>query len=307
MLTSSLDTTAADWATRVAAFGQVEHVLPHLVVGGAYFAGPYGVHVGRAGSAGQLQGLASGELLAASDIAVSVPDETRATAVDDWLAAALQRATARAKGAGKNTLLASYDKALDRARNVRAMADDLDFTGSPSFTSELEIAVRALELGVSRCVSVAHPDRESQMGYDWHAINDQMSSPLFESLFADLDNLMDMLTTTIGPSGAPLADETVIVVLSEMARSPLYNGSNGRDHWPCTSAMIIGSGVNGGRMYGEWDEQMYGKPVDLATGDADQDGTWLAPEHLGATLLALADVDPAEAGLTVGPISGLLA
>jgi uncharacterized protein (DUF1501 family) len=307
MLTSSLDTSAADWATRIAAYSKADHVLPHLVIGGAYFAGPYGVHVGRSGSAGQLQGLASGEILTYSDMPVALPTLDRANGVDVWLAEASTRAAARATGTGRKALLGAYDKALERSRSVREMANDLDFTGNESFTSQLEIAVRALELGVSRCVTVAHPQRDAQMSYDSHAINDLTTSVLLESLFSELDRLMDMLATTTSPSGAPLADETVVVVMSEMARSPTYNGSDGRDHWPCTSAMILGSGVNGGRMYGGWNEEMYGQQIDLSSGDVAEGGEWLAPEHLGATLLALADVDPADTGVVVDPIAGMLA
>ena len=307
MFTSGLDATYACWATRIAARSQASPVLPHLVVGGAYFAGAYGVNVGRVGSSGQLQGLANGEILAMSDQLVSVPDVDRGSAVDDWLAASASRAAERATGDGRKNLLSAYGQALERSRRVKDMADQLDFSGTDEFASELDIAVRALELGVARCVSVAHPTRDDQMAYDSHAINDRTTSPLFESMFQELTRLMETLAATESPSGASLADETVIVVLSEMARTPTYNQSDGRDHWPCTSAMIIGPGVAGGRSYGEWDEEMYGQPVDLASGDSDDAGEYLGPEHLGATLLALAGVDEADMDLPAGPIRGLLA
>ncbi len=226
-LTSSLDATQADWATRIGAFSTSDSVTPHLVVGGCYYAGRYGVHVGRGSTSGQLQ-------------------------------------------------------ALDE---------------------QIDVAIMALENGVARCVTVG----DSLLDYDSHAVNDELQSPLFNSLFLSLETLMDRLAAATSPSGASLADETVVVVLSEMARSPTYNGSNGRDHWPCTSVMIVGSGVAGGRVYGGWDSLMYGQPVDLASGDIAEGGTWLAPEHVGATLLALADVDPADTGLSVGPIGAVLA
>ena len=306
-LTSSLDAAQADWATRIGAFSTSDPVIPHFVVGGSYFAGRYGVHVGRGGTSGQLQALASGELLAKSDIAVAAPSAARAAAVDAWLAGAADRAAERASGAESQRVAAAWQRAVERSERLKGMADLLDFSGGPTLDEQLDVAIMALEQGVARCVTVAHPARDSLMDYDSHAVNDQFQSPLFDSLFRSLDGLMDRLALAASPSGASLAEETVVVVLSEMARSPTYNGSNGRDHWPCTSVMIVGSGVAGGRVFGGWDSSMYGQQVDLATGDATEGGTWLGPEHIGATLLALADVDPADTGLTVGPIGAVLA
>jgi uncharacterized protein (DUF1501 family) len=306
-LTSSLDATQADWATRIGAFSASDPVIPHFVVGGSYFAGRYGVHVGRGGTSGQLQALASGELLLQSDVSVRAPSVARAAAVDSWLAAAASRATDRARGAESRRVAEAWERALERSERLKLMADQLDFSGGPTLDEQLDVAIMALEQGVARCVTVAHPSRDSMMNYDSHAVNDQFQSPLFDSLFTSLDTLMDRLATTTSPSGASLAEETVIVVLSEMSRSPTYNGSNGRDHWPCTSVMLLGSGVAGGRMYGAWESGMYGQPVDLASGEPSESGTWLGPEHVGATLLALADVDPGDTGLTVGPIGAVLA
>jgi uncharacterized protein (DUF1501 family) len=306
-LTSSLDATEADWATRIGAFSSSDPVIPHFVVGGSYFAGRYGVHVGRGGTSGQLQALASGDLLVQSDIPVKAPSAARSAAVDAWLAGAASRATDRARGAESRRVAEAWERALERSERLKDMADQLDFSGGPTLDEQLDVGVMALKQGVARCITVAHPSRDSMMNYDSHAVNDQFQSPLFDSLFTSLDTLMDRLATATSPSGASLAEETVVVVLSEMARSPNYNGSNGRDHWPCTSVMVVGSGVAGGRMYGGWDSGMYGQPVDLASGEPHEGGTWLGPEHVGATLLALADVDPGDTGLTVGPIGAVLA
>jgi len=83
-------------------------------------------------------------------------------------------------------------------------------------------------------------------------------------------------------------------VLSEMGRHPQINDSGGRDHWTYTSAMLLGAGVRGGQVIGELDEDFQGRPVDLVTGEARDDGTGLVPGHLGATLLALGGVDPGD-------------
>ena len=50
-----------------------------------------------------------------------------------------------------------------------------------------------------------------------------------------------------------------------------------------------------------------GQRVDLASGDITGSGTALLPEHLGATLLALGDVDPADYISNPQPIAAAMA
>ncbi len=53
-----------------------------------------------------------------------------------------------------------------------------------------------------------------------------------------------------------LLDETLVVVMSEMGRTPRINGSGGRDHWTyCYSMFFAGGGIRGGSVYGESDAQ----------------------------------------------------
>ena len=106
--------------------------------------------------------------------------------------------------------------------------------------------------------------------------------------------------------GSPLADQVTIVVLSEMGRHPRYNVWGGKDHWTFTSAMLIGAGVRGGQVVGAMDDDFRGLPIELDTGEVREDGTRLLPEHLGATLMALADVDPGDHGEAL-PIGALMA
>src|SRR5207248_7048133 len=51
-----------------------------------------------------------------------------------------------------------------------------------------------------------------------------------------------------------LLDETLVVVMSEMGRTPRVNGSAGRDHWTfCYSVVLAGGGIRGGQVYGSSD------------------------------------------------------
>jgi uncharacterized protein (DUF1501 family) len=89
-----------------------------------------------------------------------------------------------------------------------------------------------------------------------------------------------------------LLDETVVLVGSEMSRSPVLNAALGKDHWPYTSAVLLGGGLVGGRTIGATNDQFVGMPVDLATGAPTASGDRLTSARLVAGLLAGFDVDP---------------
>ena len=63
-------------------------------------------------------------------------------------------------------------------------------------------------------------------------------------------------------------------------------------HWTFTSAMLVGAGVQGGQTVGALSDQSRGLPIDLETGSAMDGGVSLTASNLGATLLAMGDVDP---------------
>ena len=53
-----------------------------------------------------------------------------------------------------------------------------------------------------------------------------------------------------------LLDETLVVVMSEMGRTPRINGNTGRDHWTyCYGMWFAGAGIRGGTVVGESDGQ----------------------------------------------------
>jgi uncharacterized protein (DUF1501 family) len=66
-----------------------------------------------------------------------------------------------------------------------------------------------------------------------------------------------------------LLDETLVVVMSEMGRTPRINGNGGRDHWTfCYSVIFAGAGIRGGSVYGASDAQAaYVKDKPVSTGD----------------------------------------
>ena len=234
-----------------------------------------------------------GESLPSRPLSVS----TRAR-VDALVADAAAR-----RAAGGEALATDLQDSLGRATTLRARAGEFDLGGFSDFPGQLEVAVQALSLGLSRCVTVSSGDYK--LYWDSHASNDAIQSPAFERLFAGLSGLMTLLAATASPGGGVLLDDTVVVVLSEMGRTPQYNASDGRDHWPYTSALLIGGGVVGGQAVSGYDDGLHGLGYDPDTGLTLEDDSPVTPEHLGATLLELAGEDGAAA-LGVSPLRVLL-
>jgi uncharacterized protein (DUF1501 family) len=117
---------------------------------------------------------------------------------------------------------------------------------------------------------------------------------------------MESLEQRVGPTGQALSEEVCVVVFSEMGRHPKLNSTRGKDHWTFTSAMLCGSGVDGGRVIGGYDDQFYGQSIDLASGELFGSGSKLSDKHFGATLLAMAGVDWQEFSGGMAPITGII-
>lgn len=300
MMTGTTSDQNPDWAAAIAAAGE-GYALPELVLSGPSFPGDLGVAVARAGESGQLASLLDGTAVGwGQSRAVGLP-LAQQDRVDAFLEARLAARTGRS--ARETELLAAARQSLAQSREVRAQADLIAIEESFDTLSSLLAASDLFAAGISRCAMV---QASGAFSWDTHADNDNAQSPLWEELFASLGALFQRLSTAPGRNAATQLEETVVVVLSEMGRTPNLNGGDGKDHWPYTSAMVIGPGLVGDRVIGGFDSQYYGRNVDPASGEIDDDGQILSAEAVGATLLALADVDPADFVMGVEPITAAL-
>lgn len=296
---------APDWATVLAAAAADRYTLPHLVLGGPSLTGELGTAAARTGSNGQLEGLLSGDLLDLSDAPVQARLPRQAEdLVDRYLARRASARAAASRSAVDAQLSGAFADALDGALGLKDYRYVMDFTGGQGLAAQAEVAVDALAFGLSRCVSLGFSG--DGLGWDSHADNDATQSTLFEGLFSGLGRLFTLLKTTPGESALTLADETVVVVLSEMGRTPRLNATLGKDHWPYTSVLLSGPGLTTGRVIGGFDDQYSGLPVDPGTAETVGDGPILSIESLGAGLLELAGVDPAAWVSGAQPLSGML-
>lgn len=297
-MTGTTSGLTPDWPSILAAHNADRYVLPQVVMGGPSFPGELGGGVSRTGANGQLEALISGQSRTWSDLPTAGPSHPAEALLDRYLA---RRAAARATwNQGRD---ASFASAVSHMRALKDLRYIMDFTGGADLASQAEVACDALELGISRCVTLAG---EASFAWDTHSNNDTDQSPLWENLFSGLGQLMTRLDNTAGPAGGTLAEQTVVVVLSEMGRTPSLNSFNGKDHWPYTSTLLIGPGLTGSRSIGDFDANFYGKNVDASSGELSESGTVLSAESLGATLLAMADIDPAEYVSGVAPLDGIL-
>ncbi len=290
VLTGSPSETTPDMGA-IAAFERGRELpVPYLALGGQARSGPYAAVTGRTGTTNQLAALvdptaaypsANGGLFPETGLVAS--DEERAR-VRQYLDASTARlaATRGANGYNKKRI-DDFSASLDRADRLRAFARE-NGAGDRDYTLDLGVqiplAVRALEQGLS-CAALMQTN-----DWDTHQGNERQST-LHENMFGALGVLIETLESRA------LLDETLVLVLSEMGRTPKLNGDAGKDHWPVTSAMLLGAGVRGGQVLGGTDDELGALALDLSTGTPSSGGEQVQASHLVAGVLETLGVDPA--------------
>ncbi|MFP6700991.1 MAG: DUF1501 domain-containing protein [Planctomycetaceae bacterium] len=178
--------------------------------------------------------------------------------------------------------------------------------GEHLFGSCLLAARRLVESG-TRFVGLTF---ESQLNgkqgagqWDTHGNNFRL---LKNFLLPTLDQCYSALVEDLSSRG--MLDDTLVVLMGEMGRTPKVNKSAGRDHWTqCGFIVYTGAGVRRATIFGRSDKQA-GWPVDYPVSSAD---------HV-ATMYKLVGVDPRmaifdrtgrehRAALDGEPIDGVIA
>jgi uncharacterized protein DUF1501 len=154
-------------------------------------------------------------------------------------------------------------EAFDIGREDEKMRDRY---GRTLFGSATLLARRLVERGV-RFVNVSYDNfskrfEVSKAGWDTHQRNFPM---LKETLLPTFDQTYSALISDLDERG--LLDETLVVTMGEMGRTPKINADGGRDHWTfCYSVLLAGAGIRGGMIHGASDEQaafIKDKPVHI--------------------------------------------
>ncbi|MGB0647481.1 MAG: DUF1501 domain-containing protein [Bradymonadia bacterium] len=285
--TGSTRGNTPDWPSLVAQGGQLDYSLPSLVLSGPSFPGQLEVLASRGGD--QLQAL----------VRYGFPDELDGdqgqlpllspfgARLNRFVRKRADQVKRRSGSELKQRLSQDVESSIRRLEELQHVEGDIDLA-SAEFSQQIDSAITALSLGLSRSVTLS-TDGE----WDTHEDNAEQT-PLFNDLFTQLSRLMRALETTRGQSGRMLIEETTVVVYSEMGRTPLYNETGGRDHWPYTSVMLMGAGIEGGKTVGGYDDQFTGVGFDPVTGAPSATDLGVPAADLGATLVHMAGLDSAQ-------------
>jgi hypothetical protein len=288
VMTGTSSSSFSDWPTLIAASARNDYPMPHVVFGGPAYPGTRGETVVRAGG-GALLSLLNGSIVGRSDRPAPVPESAADRIADAYVYERVSRyAAARMDGLGGARAKSLQDN-LERAMELegRRFEAGLDDLGSGMKAQGLQ-AVELMRLGLCRTAMIG-----IEGGWDTHS-NNLIQGDQNEELFATLDAVMEKMATTPGTASPYLIDEVVIVCLSEFGRTPKFNGGNGKDHWPYSSALVVGAGVKGNQRVGYTDDSLVSQPINLATGQPDSGGDIPAAENLGVALLRLASLDPEQ-------------
>ena len=131
--------------------------------------------------------------------------------------------------------------AFDIARESPA---DRDRYGRHAFGQSALLARRMVEAGV-RLVHVnwvRHDNGKGGSGYDTHGDHLSLTK---DSLLPPTDAAFSSLVEDLDARG--LLDETLVVMMGEFGRTPRFNSTAGRDHWPYCFSVVMGRRRDQGR------------------------------------------------------------
>lgn len=144
---------------------------------------------------------------------------------------------------------------------------------------QAEIALASFKAGV--CVSA----NLSIGQFDSHANNDKDQMKLIPELLAGVAYLIRRA------GELKIREQLVVIIQSEMGRTPNYNAGNGKDHWSIGSAMFLGRGIRGNRVLGATDGQQFAVAFDPAKlVVSPETGIRIRPEHLHQALREFAGI-----------------
>jgi hypothetical protein len=160
--------------------------------------------------------------------------------------------------------------AFDLGREPRKVRDAY---GPDPFARNCLLARRLVEAGVPLTTLYSIGNRD----WDTHGGNFR---DLKNTLAPQMDGGFAALLADLEARG--LLDETLVVWMGDMGRTPKVNKDAGRDHWSfCYSVVLAGAGIRGGQVYGSSDR-----------GAAYPSTNPVSPADLAATIFHCLGIDP---------------
>ncbi len=144
---------------------------------------------------------------------------------------------------------------------------------------QADIALAGFKAGV--CISA----NLSIGQFDSHNKNDLDQMKLIPEFLAGIDYLLRKADEL------QIRDRMVLIIQSEMGRTPNYNNGEGKDHWSIGSIMFLGPGISGNRVLGATDETQQLVPIHPQTLAIDKvNGIRVRPEHVHECLREYAGI-----------------
>lgn len=171
------------------------------------------------------------------------------------------------------------------SNELRRLTEFLPETFSDNRIGEQgQLALAAFKAGV--CVSA----NLSIGGFDTHGNHDAGHFPRLQELTEGIDVIWEE-AERMG-----VADRVFVAVGSDFGRTPGYNEGQGKDHWPITSMMFMGSGVPGNTVIGQSTDrhQAVGMNLDTLQVDNSPEAPHIEPGHICQAIRQLAGVDQSE-------------
>jgi hypothetical protein len=160
--------------------------------------------------------------------------------------------------------------AFDLAKEPQKVRDRF---GPTPFAQNCLLARRLVEAGVPMVTLYSFGNRD----WDTHGKNFR---DLKDTLLPPTDRGVSALLEDLGSRG--LLDQTLVVWMGDMGRTPRVNKDAGRDHWSfCFSVVMAGGGVRGGQVYGASDKNA-----------AYPSTNPVSPAEIAATMLHCLGLDP---------------
>ena len=161
-------------------------------------------------------------------------------------------------------------EAFDVSREPQKVRDAY---GPDPFARNCLLARRLVEAGVPLTTLYSVGNRD----WDTHGGNFR---DLKTTLAPQMDRGFSALLSDLNARG--LLDETLVVWMGDMGRTPKVNRDAGRDHWSfCYSVVLAGAGIRGGRVYGSSDRTA-----------AYPSTNPVSPADLAATIYHCLGIDP---------------
>jgi uncharacterized protein (DUF1501 family) len=200
-----------------------------------------GAQVGSAGLPASLYGQAPKMSLTSLDTLTVKGDEERLP-LSSWT-----KALARLNAQGPATVRDPMSNALAAAAQVQAMpesgdVEDLDYPGT-----QLGEALHDVARLVRADVGLRYATMELG-GWDMHENIGTVDGGRMLTQLTELSTALGAFATELGSD----LDRVTVATISEFGRRVAQNGSGGLDHGHGTAMLLLGGGVRGGRVYGQW-------------------------------------------------------